>query len=219
MWNSKGATRRLILVNGAGDDDFMASQTGTYTVLLGSSDASTGTVTVTASPAIDAGSIALGTPKAVTIGRPGQDTRLSYTGTAGQALGLDFTEYTFTHAPYLTLTAPDGTVLSAAQAEHHVNLPVLPTTGTYTITLSPYSTTGSTTIRLTTQPNTGAPITTGPGIQPRRGASGSSPQRAPVTPGSRCSVAGRRRCRHGRESRRCPASCVLWMAGRSVGSR
>ncbi|MET9259497.1 RHS repeat-associated core domain-containing protein [Amycolatopsis sp. NPDC004079] len=184
---SPGSTRGQIRLDGNGNFDFTAAETGTYSVVFGSSDQSTGSITVTASVALEAGAITAGADKTVQIDRPGQDARLTYAGTAGTALSLDLTGYGFAYLPFLTVTAPDGSVLtSGIVADYHWEVPALPTTGTYTITVDPYSSAGAFSLRLTTIQPAGALSATGDATtislpQPGRTAVSSFPATAGQT--------------------------------------
>jgi YD repeat-containing protein len=151
---------------GAGDNlDFTATETGQHTLLFGSTDASTGAVTVTASTDIDVGAFTLGVEKTIAIGRPGQNARATFAGTGGQRLSLDFTAYSFGFLPFVAVEAPDGTVLiSATVSGFHLDVPMLPATGTYAITFSPFSSTGSLTARLTERFGGGVITATGPSV-------------------------------------------------------
>ena len=134
------------------DLDFTAAETGTYRLIIGATNAATGSITVTASPELAAGALTLGTAKTVTINRPGQDARLTFSGTKDQTLGFDITAYSFTFNPFVTVFNPDGSVLFASNVNNpHVDLPKLPATGTYQLTISPYSSTGSLTMVLSQQ--------------------------------------------------------------------
>lgn len=159
---SPGVTSGQIRLDGNGNFDFTAAETGTYSVVFGSSDQSTGSITVTASVALEAGGIGLGTDKTVSVDRPGQDARLTYAGTAGTALSLDFTGYNFAYAPFVTVTGPDGAVVTSGLAStYHWEVPSLPATGTYTITVDSFSGTGAFRLRLTTLQDAGALTATG----------------------------------------------------------
>ncbi|GGK81462.1 hypothetical protein GCM10012284_14360 [Mangrovihabitans endophyticus] len=154
------------LVNLSGEDlDFTTTQNGTYTVLFGSTDFSTGSVTVTVSAELNAGALSLGASKNVSIARAGQNARMTFAGTAGQRLSLDFTAYTFAFYPAVAVFAPDGSVLGSANlSSFHYDLPTLPSTGTYAIVLSPYSSTGSLTARLTERQDAGTVSATGAAV-------------------------------------------------------
>jgi len=119
LWSAGGATRLSIPLSGS-DLDLRITQTGTYTLLFGAADVGTGTVTVTASIAVDAGALAAGSPKTVALNRPGQDASMTFAGTAGQRLTVDFIAYDFDYSPYVEVYRPDGSVLTAG------TLPYLP---------------------------------------------------------------------------------------------
>ncbi|MFC7520559.1 hypothetical protein ACFQS6_11090 [Xanthomonas populi] len=79
----------------------------------------------------------------LTLGRRGQNGRLSFVGTAGQTVALQVAAQTTVPAEriaYYTVYRPDGTVLSAVSATSAatLNLPNLPMTGTYTVFVDPY---------------------------------------------------------------------------------
>jgi len=155
-------SRASVRLDGSGDIDFATTQTGNYTVLFGTSDQGTGAVTVTGSTTVDAGQLVLGENSSVIIDRPGQDARLTYAGTAGQVLNLDFTGYTFASQPFVTVYSPDGSVLTQIQANAlRGDIPALPTTGTYAIFVSPYSGTGLFGLRLTQRQDAGTLTATG----------------------------------------------------------
>ncbi|GAA2532014.1 RHS repeat-associated core domain-containing protein [Winogradskya humida] len=162
LWGS-GSARTAVGLPG-GNLDFTTSFAGTYTLILGTGDLATGSITVTVSAPVAVGALTLGTGKAVTIARPGQDAIATFAGTQGQALSLTFDSYTPQYSPYLTVTSPDGTVLSAGLiSDNWVDLPALPATGTYTLTISPYSSTGSFTLTVLPRASAGTLTTTGAG--------------------------------------------------------
>jgi RHS repeat-associated protein len=153
----------LLSIAAGSDYEFTASLAGNYTILFGTTDQSTGSVTVTASPELNAGALSTGAAKTVTISRPGQDARMTFAGTVGQRLSLDFTAYTFVYVPHVIVYRPDGTALGAGSVPSlHLDLPDLPATGTYTIVVSPSSSTGSFTALLSQRQATGTLTTTGP---------------------------------------------------------
>jgi RHS repeat-associated protein len=165
MLTADGNPRRLLSIASGSDYDFTASLAGNYTILFGTTDQSTGSVTVTASPDLDAGALVVGTAKTVSISRPGQDARMTFAGTAGQRLSLDFPAFTFAYAPIVVVYSPDGGVLKQQNATSlHVDLPDLPATGTYTILVSPYSSTGSFTALLGQRQDAGSITVTGPAV-------------------------------------------------------
>jgi RHS repeat-associated protein len=162
LWDSSGSTSGRLRTNGASDYDLTAGETGTYTVVLAPSDGKPGSFTVTASTSANGGSLALGTVKTVALGRPGQDTTLTYAGTINQELGIDISNITTSYRPYLTVTGPSGQVLFSNQLDGHTDLAPLPATGTYTVTVSTYSATGSVGLKLATRTAAGSLTPTGP---------------------------------------------------------
>jgi RHS repeat-associated protein len=165
VMTADGTSRTLLSVTGGGDYEFTASNAGNYRFLFGTTDQSTGSVTVTASPDLDAGAITVGTAKTVAISRPGQDALMTFAGTAGQRLSVDFTAYTFAYAPYVTVYRPDGTVLTEGFPQSlHIDLPDLTATGTYRMVVSPGSSTGSFTVLVSQRQAAGTLTTTGPAV-------------------------------------------------------
>jgi len=129
--------------------------TGTYTIWVDPNNAGTGSLTLTLSEEVAGGAVPIdGTATTVSIPRPGQRARLTFSGTAGQRLGLAYTSVTTGWPTQITVFKPDGSGLSGAQtAGDGVQiLPVLPTTGTYAILVDPGgSNTGSATFWLSTE--------------------------------------------------------------------
>jgi len=87
---------------------------------------------------------------------PGQDARLSFSGTAGQLVNLAVSNSTFTTAGRClnySILNPDGSQLTTAftcGAGGALNQVSLPSTGTYTALISPMNgATGSATVTLT----------------------------------------------------------------------
>ncbi|MFI1992876.1 IPT/TIG domain-containing protein [Actinoplanes sp. NPDC020271] len=166
LWNdANGNQFKRTLVGLSGYDlDFVAPTTGTYTLTLGSSDAATGSVLVTASAAQNLGTLTPGTAKVASVTRPGQDLLATFSGTAGQLLSLDFESATSTYLPDVFLVGPDGAVLSESSASSgRADLPALPATGTYTLRINLYSGTGSFGLKLWQRTSSGALSLTGAG--------------------------------------------------------
>jgi YD repeat-containing protein len=119
--------------------------TGTYTILFVPASSYTGSVALTLSQDLQAGTIvAGGGPMPVSIARAGQRARLSFSGTAGQRLSLGMAGTTVT-ATY-TVSNPDGTTLTSSRfgQDSSLDMPPLPVTGTYGILIDPdYAKTGS----------------------------------------------------------------------------
>jgi len=146
------------------DVDFTTVGAGRYTILFRSADLATGSLSITASTPNDAGSITVGTTRSVTASRPGQDSRLTFAGTAGQSLGLELTDYGMPYYPRVEVTAPDGSTLATIGVQASwTDLPVLPATGVYTLTISTNSGTGTYTLGLWQPQSGGALSLTGAG--------------------------------------------------------
>lgn len=170
-----GSTAVAVRLDGSGDDSFTASSTGTYTILVGTRDQSTGSVTVFASRPRSAGSVTTGSAKNLTVSRPGQDLALTYAGGINQELSVDLSDVGVDHQPHLTISAPGGQVFWKGHLEGHRDLAPLPASGTYTLMISTASETGSMTLRLRTRQRAGTVSATGPSVAVRiatRGAAG-----------------------------------------------
>ncbi|WP_218623214.1 hypothetical protein, partial [Xanthomonas oryzae] len=89
------------------------------------------------------GTLQADTAQTLTLGRRGQNGRLSFAGTAGQTLAVQVAGQTTVpsgRTTYYTVYAPDGTALasSGTTSATTLNLASLPTTGTYTMFVDPY---------------------------------------------------------------------------------
>ena len=155
--------------NGAEYDLPTLPTTGTYTIFVDPQGTVTGAATFTLSDDIQAGAITIGgANQAVTIGRVGQNARLTFAGTAGEQVGVGLTAVSFGTSTCcgasIVVRKPDGTSLysdfvGTNGAEY--DLPTLPTTGTYTIFVDPQGTvTGAATFTLSDDIQAGA-ITVG----------------------------------------------------------
>ncbi|WP_171908294.1 restriction endonuclease fold toxin [Streptomyces niveus] len=147
----------FISVGGDGGIDLDSlTQSGTYTLLLdpGEGDAK-GTVTVTASPYADAGTLdPTGAAVKVSLTRPGQQGRAQFTGTAGQRVSLGATATGFGSATRVDILRPDGTPLdhllvSDGDVGDEWDSEPLPATGTYTLAVRPNSDIGTGELALT----------------------------------------------------------------------
>ncbi len=154
---------------------------GTYSAVVSPPTNGNQTMKFTATLSSDlADSLTLGTAKAVSLTRRGQNARLSFSGTAGQqGLTLQVSGQSTvptTRGVYYTVYAPDGSQLNSASitASGSVNLSKLPTTGTYMVFVDPgYGETASASLLLSsasaitgTVPVNGTPgsyATTAPG--------------------------------------------------------
>ena len=121
---------------------------------------STGSVTLTLSSEMNAGSVLVdGASATATISRVGQRARMTFDGTAGQIVSLGINSTTLQFWSTLTVYKPDGSVLVSnnsitTDTNNHM---VLPVTGTYSIVIDPGSTsTGSATLTLSSEINGGS---------------------------------------------------------------
>jgi len=101
------------------------------------------------------GTLANNTPLSVSIPRSGQNARLTFSGTAGQLVGLERTQLVTVPAKqalYMYIYKPDGTTLvstNSGAGDGEVLSATLPTTGTYTVFLDAnYAATSSFTLTL-----------------------------------------------------------------------
>lgn len=112
-----------------------APTTGTYTIVLNPGPAVTGSLTLTLSAEI-AGSIAMGgSPVSVSITRPGQKARLTFSGTATQRVSLNIAGVTVSGTAYVGLLNPNGTPISGFPNWSQMNFfgPGSGFLGTYTL--------------------------------------------------------------------------------------
>ncbi|HKT00837.1 MAG TPA: pre-peptidase C-terminal domain-containing protein [Rugosimonospora sp.] len=118
---------------------------GTYTILIDPSGSATGSITaqlyaVPADSTVDAGTG--GTAVTATTTVPGQNTTVTFTGTAGHRASVNLTNRTYSADTAVTIVRPDGTTLSSTtffsfQSALFVEPQPLAATGTYTIRLNP----------------------------------------------------------------------------------
>ena len=116
------------------------AQAGTYWVYLVPPAGVVASATLTLSSDVT-GTLVNNTPLAVSIPRAGQNARLTFSGTAGQPMGLEMTQVATVparQAVYMYLLKPDGTTLvstNSGTGDGAVLSATLPTTGTYTVFL------------------------------------------------------------------------------------
>jgi len=135
------------------------TQTGTYTVTVSPYSTSTGSATIAlydVPPDVSGPIAADGSATGVSIGTPGQNARLTFTGTAGDRVSLNVGSGTLPSA-YVSIVNPDGTNLASpaifGTLGAFVDVRTLQQTGTYTVSVNPNSAyTGSTTLSLYTVP-------------------------------------------------------------------
>ena len=136
---------------------------GTYTVFINPSNGYTGSATVTVYQAVDVtGTISPGGPSVpVTISTPGQNARLTFTGSANQQVSLTLTGSTIGGTSSCSSTngavailKPDGSTLgstSLCKPDSFLDTLVLPAAGSYTVLINPHMiSTGSASARLYT---------------------------------------------------------------------
>ena len=127
-------------------DVLVLPATGTYTITINPGGTNVGTATLTlydvpadALPAIVPGGPAVD----AIITTPGQNARLSFSGSAGQRVSLNvvFGGLDTSTCNAVSIQNPDGTTLhsqtSACSASYFTDVLALPATGTYTITVNP----------------------------------------------------------------------------------
>ncbi|RBJ58434.1 IPT/TIG domain-containing protein [Xanthomonas oryzae] len=117
---------------------------GTYSVVVNAPYDGDQTMSFKATVSSDVtGTLQADTAQTLTLGRRGQNGRLSFAGTAGQTLAVQVAGQTTVpsgRTTYYTVYAPDGSTLASTSATSAttLNLASLPTTGTYTMFVDPY---------------------------------------------------------------------------------
>ena len=135
------------------------AQTGTYTIRVSPYSTYTGSATVTlydVPPDVSGPIAADGSATGISIGTPGQNARLTFSGVAGDRVSLNVGRGTLASA-YVSIVNPDGTNLASpgmfGTAGTFLDARTLPQTGTYTVFINPNNAyTGSTTMNLYTVP-------------------------------------------------------------------
>jgi hypothetical protein len=129
--------------------------TGTYTIAVDPQGAATGSMTLTLYdvPADVSGTLTInGGGVGVTITTPGQNGALTFSGTASQQATVRITSNTIGSVSII-LQKPDGSTLtsgSSGGASFNLATQTLPTTGTYTVKVDPFTFgTGSLTVSVT----------------------------------------------------------------------
>jgi hypothetical protein len=128
--------------------------TGTYSILITPTGATTGGSTVTSYdvPPDVSGSLTInGAAVPVTISAPGQNAVLSFSGTSGQGITIVGTGNTLGGSTLVTLTRPGNTSTAWSVSSSSFNLTTsLTSTGTHTLTIDPQGpSTGSVTVGVT----------------------------------------------------------------------
>jgi len=159
---------------------------GTYTILIDPQDSTTGSATVTLYdvPADAGGAITPGNSASLSVGTPGQNGRLTFTGTAGERVSVNVTGVSLTGTwAYVSILQPNGATLGSnayvASSGGFIDTRALPTSGTYTILFDPQDgTTGSATLALYDVPPDagGTLVPNGPGQTASMGTPGQNAQ-------------------------------------------
>lgn len=147
-------------------DTFLGQIAGSSMIVIDPASTNTGHVTVTAYdvPADLSGSItAGGDPVTLAFSTPGQNGKLTFSGTAGERISLKISGGP---SSGLSILNPDGSVLAGGTVgvlTSFIDTQVLPATGTYAITIDPSgSVTGNVTLTLYDVPaDFTGPITAG----------------------------------------------------------
>jgi len=160
--NPNGTTLASVscVSNAAFIDTTTLPQTGTYTVKVNHISSSTGSLTLTLYnvPPDVTGTLTAGTPLNVTIGTPGQNATLTFSGTSGQTASFNITNGTFGACVFslgvnMTILNPDGTTLVPAfcfNSTASIGTQTLQQNGVYSVKANPNGPgTGSFTITMT----------------------------------------------------------------------
>jgi hypothetical protein len=142
---------------------------GTYTIVIDPQGTDAGSVTLTLSEDTTTTVAIGGATSTASTARIGQNARVTFSGTAGQFLGLAMTNVTLgvsgCCSAFVSVLKPDGSMLKAPSAfgtsGGTINIPVLPTTGTYTIFLDPYELTATGSVTLTLSEDAAGTVTIG----------------------------------------------------------
>ena len=153
--------------SGATIDIPVVPVSGIYTILVDPQMTLTGSMTLSLSRITDVtGTIVIGgSAVPVTIATAGQNARLTFTATAAQHLKLQISSVTIASSN-VSVLQPDGTNLTSplfvGTGGGSIDVPVIPTTGTYTILVDPFDTnTGNMTLTLTQITDVNSTITIG----------------------------------------------------------
>ena len=175
IYNPDGTTLSgtSILNNGGGNNNFHMTlpATGTYTIMVDPDATSTGSVTLTLSSEVNAGTIVVnGSSATIATTRVGQRGYLTFNGTAGQKVSLGLNSSTISTSSDLWIYNPDGSTLTGtgtlnlngSNNNFHMTLPA---TGAYTIMVDPDATsTGSVTLTLSSEVDAGTIVVDGASV-------------------------------------------------------
>ncbi|GAA0809714.1 RHS repeat-associated core domain-containing protein [Spirilliplanes yamanashiensis] len=141
----------------------------TYQLLVMPRENRTGALTAHLSEPVTGVVTTTGAAVPASLAVPGQDLRLAFDGTAGQALSLGLTGSTLTEGWNATVLRPDGTKLIDSrlgiQADDSIDLGTLAATGRYTLVLDPrYAGMGAVTTTLSARVDAGVATITGTAV-------------------------------------------------------
>jgi YD repeat-containing protein len=115
--------------------------TGTYAIVITASGVQTGSVTLSLFADLSTTITIDGPPVSVTINIPGQEARLTFSGTTGQHVNLTISIVSIPNGA-VTIFAPDGSSAASQAVDTNggvLSIASLPQTGTYTIVINPAS--------------------------------------------------------------------------------
>ena len=140
--------------------------TGTYTIMVDPASTNTGSLTLNLFNIVNvSATITPGGTTPITITTPGQNAEVTFAGTSGQHVSLNVSGVTISGTTGYTVKKPDGSTLvsgSFGTSGGFLEIPYLPTAGTYTILVDPSGTsTGN--VSLTLNDATDATNTITPG--------------------------------------------------------
>src|SRR5262249_47745840 len=121
----------------------LISSTGAYTITIVPSSNGTGSVSLRLWSDINAGSVAVGETKAITINSAGQQAKFTFTAAANDQLGFALTGVTLPSGGTISILNPSGVNFYSnsfnAGGLPTVRLPLISVGGTYTVTIVPSS--------------------------------------------------------------------------------
>jgi hypothetical protein len=123
-------------------DETILPESGTYVIVIDPQGTLTGSASITLYDATAAtGTIDIGGPPALVITAPGQNAKLTFSGTASQAVSVTATNSSYPGCVDLSLLKPDDTVLSTAffcnATTGLIEATTLPESGAYTVVIDP----------------------------------------------------------------------------------
>ena len=137
------------------DGPFTLPKTGSYTIRIKLAGEETGGVKLTAYKANEVtGSLSpttSGVTETVSLPVPGQKAKYSVSGTAGEEVSLKVSEFTFAKTTYLEWSNPEGKRITEKgfSGNGFMESVVFPTTGTYTLLVTPGSSVNTGSLKLT----------------------------------------------------------------------